>query len=150
MPVFDLRFPVEVREALAAVAAMISEAGPGAVLMKTAMPADADPDFAEIWVTALQERVEGDTAAVLRLLSDPAFGAGTVTLSEDEAFAAIRGFTTLRISLRETALEEIGDEALETGRIDRRRLTAPKRHALACYGALGEIQSVLCDLSDEE
>jgi len=149
MPTFDLRFPEQVRRPLAELAAMIADSGAASVLARTGVPAEDDPDFAAFWLAGLRERIEGDTAAALKLLGDPRFGTEAVVLANDDALAAVRGFTTLRLALRETALEPIPDEALETGRIDRRRLSPSRRHALACYGAFGEIQGVLCALLDD-
>lgn len=144
MPAIDLRFPGEVRAVLSDLGRMLSESAPAAMLQRTQAPQDDDPEFAESWLAGIHERVEEDVAAVIALFENPAFGEGPVELGDDEALAALRGFTVLRLTLRDTALREIDDEALETGRIDRRKLRIPQRHAYACYGALGEIQDALC------
>ena len=146
MPTLDLRFPTEVRGVLAELGRMLSDVAPASVLARTEAPEDEDPEFAEHWLAGLHERIEEDLTAVVRLLDMTDFGVAPVTLSQDESLAALRGFTVLRLTLRETALREIPDEALETGKIDRRKLTAPRRHAYACYGALGEIQAALCEM----
>ena len=146
MPVFDLRFHDDTRAVLAQLAETIAEAGPGAVLARSEPPPDDDPDFADGWIESLHDRIGADTEAVLALLRNPAFGSAPLELSDDEALAIIRGFTVLRLTLRETALNTIDDADLESGRIDRRRLSAPRRHALACYAVLGDLQGVFCAL----
>lgn len=146
MPTFDLRFPPEIRGVLAELGQMLSDVAPASVLARTEAPEDEDPEFAEHWLAGLHERIEEDLTAVVRLFEMPDFGVAPVVLSEDEALAALRGFTVLRLTLRETALREIPDAALESGKLDRRKLSAPQRHAYACYGALGEIQSAICEM----
>lgn len=148
MATFDLRFPDDMRRALADFAATVDGHGPETVLAATGIPADDDPDIAGFWLDDLRGRISGDTAAALELLRNPAFGAGETTLPDDLAFAALRGFGTLRLTVRDTALQSLDDDALETGRIDRRRLPPDRRHALACYGAFGEIQAALCGILD--
>jgi hypothetical protein len=146
MPTLDLRFPPEIRGVLAELGRMLSDVAPASVLARTEAPEDEDPEFAEHWLAGLHERIEEDLTAVVRLLDMPDFGVAPVTLSEDESLSALRGFTVLRLTLRETALREITDEAMEAGKVDRRKLTAPRRHAYACYGALGEIQAAICEM----
>lgn len=145
MTTLDLKFPPEIRGVLADLGRMLSETAPAAILAITRTPEDEDPEFAGHWLAGLHERIEEDLTAVVRLFDMPDFGVGPVALSEDEALAALRGFTALRLALRETALREIPDALLESGRIDRRKLSAPRRHAYACFGALGEIQGAVCE-----
>jgi hypothetical protein len=146
MPTLDLRFPPEIRGVLAELGRMLSDVAPASVLTRTEAPEDEDPEFAEHWLAGLHERIEEDLTAVVRLLDMPDFGVAPVKIPEDEALSALRGFTVLRLTLRETALREITDEAMEAGKVDRRKLTAPRRHAYACYGALGEIQAAICEM----
>ena len=145
MSTLDLRFPPEVRVVLADLAASLADAAPAAILALTEAPEDEDPEFSEHWLESLHERIDADTDAAVRLLATPDFGVAPVILDDDDALAALRGFTTLRLTLRETALAALPDEGLETGKVDRRKLRAAQRHAYACYGALGEIQAALCE-----
>lgn len=143
---FDLRFPPEVREVLADLARSISEDAPAAILAHACPPEDEDPDFGDQWLAGLHTGIDEDTAGAVALFENKDFGTAPVELDEHAAFAALRGFTALRLTLRETALRGLPDESLETGKVDRRKLTAAQRHAYACYGALGEIQVALCEM----
>lgn len=146
---FDLRFPDEVREALADLTRAVAEDAPAAILAHAHAPEDEDPEFAEHWLAELHTGIDGDTSGLLALLENKNFGTGPVELAECDALSALRGFTALRLTLRETSLREVDDEQLESGKVDRRKLTMPQRHAYACYGALGEIQMALCELFGE-
>ncbi len=146
MTTLDLRFPAEIRGVLAELARMLADVGPAALLERVQAPGYEDPDFADHWLAGIHERIEEDLTSVVSLLDMPDFGVAPVRVSENEALAALRGFSALRLTLRETALREFPDKDIESGKIDRRKIGAPKRHALACYVALGEIQSALCDL----
>lgn len=150
MTTLDLRFPREVRTVLAELSRMLADAAPASILTHTRPPEDEEPDFADQWLAGLHRSIDADTDAARRLLDRPDFGQDPVDIAEDEAFRALRGFAALRLALRETALNALPDEALETGKIDRRHLRAAQRHAYACYAALGEIQSALCDVLSPE
>ena len=145
MPTFDLRFPPEVRLALHRLAEGFGPELTHPVALRAAVPHDADEDFSEVWLNALADRVDDDVAGLRHLLATQDFGAGPVTISEDEALAALRGFSVLRMAIRVTILRDIPDSDLESGEVDHRRLAPAARHAYACYGALGEIQAAICD-----
>ena len=146
MPSVDLRFPGEVRLALADLARLLADVAPGDGRGRQSQaPEDDDRDFAAEWLAGLRKRTKEDLGDALRLLKNPDFGEGPVVLDDNEALGALRGFTALRLTLRATALKALPDEALESGRVDRRKLAAPGRRAYACYGALGEIQAMLCE-----
>lgn len=145
MPVLDLRFPAEVRDALRRLARGFGGQLTHPIAAAARVPED-DEDLADFWRGELRERIDADMDALRALLADPALGVGPVELGDDAALAALRGFTVLRLALRNTVLREIPDEALETGEADRQRLRPSVRHGYACYAALGELQAALCDI----
>lgn len=145
MAIIDLRFPVEIREALRLFADGYEPERIHSVVESAEIPADADEDLAELWHSGLIAGVDADMRALVGLLSRPEFGRGAVAIPEDEAMHALRGFTVLRLALRSGPLRDVDDETLETDAVDRRRLTPAARHAYACYGILGQIQAALCD-----
>ncbi len=149
MPTLDLRFPPEVRLALERFVAGFEPPLVHPVAAAAEIPADADEDFAALWHEELAAGIDADTEALRALLARPDFGRAPLTLGDDEALAALRGFTVMRLLLRSAALGEIPDERLEQGAVDRRTLDAATRHAYACYGALGDIQEALCASLDD-
>ena len=77
------------------------------------LPTD-DPDLRETWLEYLREEQGADLVAVRRLLTHESYGTEQpVQLEPDEAEAALRGLSAIRLRIREKYLAELEDSAIE-------------------------------------
>lgn len=107
---------------------------------------EGDPELRESWRASLAESASGDCAFLAAALAGAKGNPAVVTLPGDEAgWTMLRALSAVRMTLRETVLAGVPDEALESGSetTPARGLTAEEGHALACYDCFGLLQFAL-------
>lgn len=103
----------------------------------------SDPDLAVFWSEDLRRQLREDAVRLRDLFLHPEFGRGEVSLPLPEADAVCRAASAVRLALRELELQQLGDEALESGLVQPPELEEPTRRAYYCYWFLGGLQEML-------
>ena len=111
--------------------------------------ADLDAEFREAWVGELLEAQNAEVATLLALFNEDFFHEGVVAFDEDNADVIVRACAAVRLRLRQCYLKPLGDELLETGEVDPRRLDEPTRRAFMCYLFLATLQELIIKHLDQ-
>ena len=110
-------------------------------------PPPADPDLRETWLEGLREDHASDLAAVSRLLSHESFGTEKpVLLESDEAEAALRGLTAVRLKIRAKHLSELEDAVLEGATFDFEALLPAQQQGYLAYALAASAQERIISL----
>ncbi len=110
-------------------------------------PPPADPDLRETWLEDLREDHGSDLAAARRLVSHVAFGSEEpVPIEPDQAEAALRGLTAVRLHLRENHLSDLPDSALEGGEIEFEELVPVQQPGYLAYALAAATQERIVHL----
>ena len=107
---------------------------------------EEDPDLRAAWQSSLAESVAAECAFLSAALAGAKGNPAVVTLPDDEAgWTMLRALSAVRLTLRETVLAGVPDEALESGSetTPASGLTGEEGHALACYDCFGLLQFAL-------
>jgi hypothetical protein len=110
---------------------------------------DADPDLREAWCDELLQGQRSEIDALLALFGEEFFREGIVAFDGDNAEVILRACAAVRLRLRETVLQGLGDEVLETGELEISRLTPAVNRAFRCYVFLATVQEVIIQHLDE-
>lgn len=135
-------------EARAVLGDLLKLAAPAAArgaVNRAQVPED-DPELRSAWRTSLAESAAAECAFLAAALAGARGDPAVVTLPDDEAgWTMLRALSAVRLTLRDTILAGVEDEALESGAetTDAAGLTAEEGHALACYDCFGLLQLAL-------
>ena len=104
-------------------------------------PPPDDPDLRETWLEDLREDHASDLAAVSRLLSHESLGTEKpVLLEPDEAEAALRGLTAVRLKIRAKHLSDLEDTVLEGAEFDFEALLPAQQQGYLAYALAAATQ----------
>ncbi|MBG29046.1 MAG: hypothetical protein CMI31_03450 [Opitutae bacterium] len=110
-------------------------------------PPPEDPDLRETWLVDLREHHASDLASACRLFSHSNFGTETpVQLQPDDAEAALRGLTTIRLKIRDKHLSELDDTVLELADFGFETLPPPQQQAYLAYALAAATQERIIHL----
>lgn len=101
----------------------------------------SDEDDQDIWVDALQGDNLESLEALMSVVKMEKFGCEPLQLPLDEMMAMIRACSCLRLHLRETVLEHLSDQFLESGIMNLRKVGAAEHDAYIVFTLLAYIQS---------
>lgn len=110
---------------------------------------DVDLDFSVEWSRELVQGQSAEIDALLGLFGDDFFKEGVVAFDDQNAELIVRACAAIRLRLRETSLQPMGDEVLETGDVDLSTLDAAVRRAFMCYLFLATVQELIIQHLDE-
>jgi hypothetical protein len=94
---------------------------------------DLDPDFREAWEGELLGAQNEEVKSLLALFDDEFFREGVVAFDADNAEGIVRACAAVRAAAARAALENRGDESLETGEVEIATLAEPLRKAFMRY-----------------
>lgn len=109
-----------------------------------------DSDLREALNEELREGLREDCELLVGLLQDPSMDDGELHLSEENAEAAVRAASAVRLRLRQSTLHNVIDEELENGNVDMIHLPLDQQKAYACYIFLAGLQTLLVEALDPE
>ncbi len=110
-------------------------------------PPPADPDLRETWLEALREDHASDLAAVHRLIGYAAFGSDDpVSIEPEQAEAALRGLTAVRLTIRENHLSDLSDSAMEGGEVEFETLLPLQQRGYLAYAVAAATQERIIHL----
>lgn len=112
-------------------------------LPRSPAPPDDDPDFVAWWESSLRERFAADAEVLRAVFEDSDFGEGSCTVSVEKADSLMRACSGLRLAIRQTALGQFSDEALEAGAVTPTAVRAEHHEALFCFWFLGLLQEAV-------
>jgi len=104
---------------------------------------DVDAEFDAAWTHGLLAAQGGDVQALLGLFNEEFFAEGVIAFDEENAEPIVRATAAVRLRLRDHYLKPLGDEALETGKVDLEKLEEPLRRAFMCYLFMATIQELI-------
>ncbi len=135
----------EARTVLGDLLRLAAPAAARGAVNRARLPED-DPEMRAAWKASLADSAAGECAFLAGALSGAKGNPAVVVLPDDEAaWTMLRALSAVRLTLRETVLAGVPDEALESedGATPASGLTAEEGHALACYDCFGLLQLAL-------
>lgn len=145
MPEIRLTMTPEARAVLGDLLRLAAPAAARGAVNRAWLPED-DTDLRATWKSSLAETVSAECAFLAAALAGAKGNPAVVILPGDEAgWTMLRALSAVRLTLRETVLAGVPDEALESdqGATPATGLTAEEGHALACYDCFGLLQFAL-------
>jgi hypothetical protein len=145
MPEIRLSMTPEARTVLGDLLRLAAPAAARGAVNRARLPED-DPEMRAAWKAALADSAAAECALLAGALAGAKGNPAVVVLPDDEAaWTMLRALSAVRLTLRETVLAGVPDEALETehGTTPAAGLTAEEGHALACYDCFGLLQFAL-------
>ena len=109
---------------------------------------DLDEELRAAWTGDLLGGQADDCRRFLALFDREFFATGTVGFDEANAEAVLRACAAIRLRLRERELQNLPDEALESGSVDTAQLGAPATKAFMCYVFLATLQELIIEHLD--
>ncbi len=106
---------------------------------------DDDPDLIEAWESGLLETLKTDIRTLNKLFRKNGLGRREIVIEEDEALAALRAISGIRLKLREIFLKRISNETLESGEIDMDKLDRNEQKNFASYLFFAQVQEELVE-----
>jgi len=103
-----------------------------------------DDELLTTWRDDLIEQLRADVNRLQEILARSTPEGDTITLSEGEADAALRAASAVRLKIHEVFLDDISDQALESGEVDIAGLSPEQHKPFACYSFLAGFQEWLC------
>lgn len=136
----------EARTVLGDLLRLAAPAAARGAVNRSSLPA-GDDEMRAAWSAAIGESVGAECAFLASAIAGAKGNPAVIRLgSEEEGWTMLRALAAIRLTLRETVLASVTDEALE----DDRELAevapgmpAEQRHALACYDCFGLLQFAL-------
>lgn len=104
---------------------------------------EADEDLREAWTQGLLESLQNDLDALNDLFMELGAGAGVLEVSDEQSERILRAASALRLRLRESCFRDIPEEALETGKVDFRKLSPEDQRVYGVYLFLAHLQEQL-------
>lgn len=136
----------EARKVLGDLLRLAAPAAARGAVNRARLPED-DREMRESWAATLGQSVSEECAFLAAALAGAKGDPAVVVLPSDEAgWTMLRALSAIRLTLRETVLAPVTDEALEDDtRLARvaAGLPSEQRHALACYDCFGLLQFAL-------
>lgn len=145
MPEIRLSMTPEARSVLGDLLKLAAPAAARGAVNRADLP-EGDAELRSAWQASLAESVTSECAFLAGALAGAKGNPAVVTLtSEEEGWAMLRALSAVRLTLRETVLAGVPDEALETGAetTPAGGLSSEEGHALACYDCFGLLQFAL-------
>ncbi|MGB0372542.1 MAG: hypothetical protein ACPGN3_14505 [Opitutales bacterium] len=102
---------------------------------------EAEDDL-EIWVEGLESENLEVLEGLLSFVKKEDFGVGAIDLTLEELFAVMKACSCLRLHLRETALKDVTDEALENAEFDPGQFKSGLQEAYIVYSLLAYLQTL--------
>ncbi|MGE9294648.1 MAG: hypothetical protein ACQKBW_13635 [Puniceicoccales bacterium] len=109
---------------------------------------ETDEDLREAWQSGLLLSMREDLEALSGMFVDIAGGSGHLEVKEEDAEKILRAASALRLRLRETCLQDISEEDLETGKLDFHSLSLEDQRVYGIYLFLANLQEQLVDSLD--
>ena len=110
-------------------------------------PPPDDPDLRETWLEDLREDQGADLTAVFRLVMHESYGTeDPVSLEPDEAEAALRGLSAIRLRIRGKHLAELSDSAIEQADFELADLLAREQRGYFAYTVAAATQDSIVRL----
>jgi hypothetical protein len=145
MPEIRLTMTPEARTVLGDLLRLAAPAAARGAVNRARLPED-DPEIRAAWRSALADSAASECAFLAGALAGAKGNPAVVVLPDDEAaWTMLRALSAVRLTLRETVLAAVPDEALESeeGATSPAGLTSEEGHALACYDCFGLLQFAL-------
>lgn len=113
-------------------------------------PEDADPDLVKAWRDGLLDSLQADISRFNALLGHILGTKPALHVDEATAVHLMRATAALRLRLKEAFLQNISDEALETGSIEFHHFDPETQQQYAAYLVLAALQEQLIEQIDPE
>ncbi len=104
-----------------------------------------DVDLRKAWRDELVASQNGDVQSLLALFDSDFFASGVVNFDEDNADAILRACAAVRLRLKDHYLNDMADEALESGEVALEVLTVDQRRYFMCYLFLATVQELVIE-----
>ena len=104
-----------------------------------------DEDLRKAWRDELVASQNGDVQSLLALFDSDFFASGTVNFDENNADAILRACAAVRLQLKDQFLEDVADDALESGEVELDVLPDDQRRYLMCYLFLATVQELVIE-----
>ena len=105
--------------------------------------AEADRELAGVWREGLIHTQVEDCRLFMGLFGSEFFESGRIVLTTENADGILRAASAIRLKLRETALVDFTDAALEGGEVEFEKLGESERHGFAAYLFLATLQEIV-------
>lgn len=106
-------------------------------------PPEEDELMVGLWSKDLLESQRKDVAAVAALFDERFLDTGRAIVDEENADFVVRGCAALRLKLRETALSELSDEALEAGELEIESFSPAQKIGYGAYLLFASVQELI-------
>ena len=104
-------------------------------------PPPDDLELRETWLENLREDHHSDLAATRRLVTHAAFGSeDPVQIEAEEAEAALRGLTAVRLQIHQKHLADVPDAVLEEGNLEFEELLPDQQQGYLGYFVAAAVQ----------
>lgn len=152
MPSFSFKVEVarDIVDIILKIIEPIGESLRGKLAYSVQAPEEEDEMMQDIWLQELQEILQDDCDALIKLLNNKKFGKEKITLEDMEMEPIIRACSAIRLKLHTRYLGSLKDAELESGEIDFMTLTPEERIHYSCYMFLAGLQNILIDHIDPE
>lgn len=104
-----------------------------------------DEDLRNEWRDELVASQNGDVQNLLALFDSEFFASGVVNFDESNADAILRACAAVRLRLKDGFLEDLTDDALESGEIDFDAFPDDQRRYFMCYLFLATVQELVIE-----
>ncbi len=104
---------------------------------------DLDADLRAAWRGDLLRSQNEDCRGFLALFDREFFASGTISFDEDNGGAMLRACAAIRLRLRESALKDLPDEAVESGDPEVEWMDESVRKAFLAYVFLATLQELI-------
>jgi hypothetical protein len=104
-----------------------------------------EEDLREEWRNELVAAQNGDVQSLLALFDSEFFSSGVVNFDESNADAILRACAAVRLRLKDQFLDDLADDALESGEVDLEALPDDQRRFFMCYLFLATVQELVIE-----
>ena len=102
-----------------------------------------EADLADDWRAELLQSQGDDLDVLLALFDREFFLTGLVVFSDENSEPILRACAAVRLRLRATRLQTVGDENLESGEVALADMPEPERRVFATYVFLATLQELI-------
>jgi len=110
--------------------------------------AEPDEDFAARWRAELLQSQQDDLGKLMGLFDGEFFLSGRIIFDTENAEPVMRACAALRLHLRATHLQPLGDEALEAGEVLLELMPEARRKVYSTYVFLATMQELIVEHLD--
>jgi len=104
---------------------------------------DIEPELRDTWRDELILSQNEEVKQLLALFDTEFFSSGVVAFDASNAEPIVRACAAVRLRLRESFLNDLTEDVLESGDIELEALEEPSRKAFMCYLFLATIQELI-------